>query len=160
MAWEGDPISLDSGNPLSPELSLTTRASGARTSPQLSLLFFGFAIWPARSACPIVCRRRRERPRPTPAQFHEIARTLRVEEKFHSRGQISPHLAGISSLGRRGCSQDGRLREGRGWGSGTGHRRRFFPSPMLQPPAPLRVELCSGEAAASGAVDGMGEVAD
>ena len=34
--------------------------------------------------------------------------TLRVEEKFHSRGQISPHMAGISSLGRRGCLQDGR----------------------------------------------------
>ena len=39
---------------------------------------------------------------------HEIARTLRVEEKFHSRGQISPHMAGISSLGRLDCIQDGR----------------------------------------------------
>ena len=36
-----------------------------------------------------------------------LARTLRVEEKFHLRGQISPHMAGISSLGRRECIQDG-----------------------------------------------------
>ena len=41
-------------------------------------------------------------------RFDEPARTLRVEEIFHLRGLISPHMAGISSLGRRGCLQDGR----------------------------------------------------
>ena len=38
--------------------------------------------------------------------------TLRVEEKFHLRGHISPHMAGISSLGRGGCSQEGRGKAG------------------------------------------------
>ena len=45
-------------------------------------------------------------------RFDEPARTLRVEEKFDLRGQISPHMAGISSLGRRGCSHDGRGKAG------------------------------------------------
>ena len=69
------------------------------------------------------------------------ARKLRVEEIFHSRGQISPHMAGISSLGRRGCSQDGR---GEAGAAERDTADDFFPRRCCS----LRVELCSGEAAA------------
>ena len=74
-------------------------------------------------------------------QSHEIARTLRVEGKFHLRGHISPHMAGISSLGRRGCIQDGRGE------AGTAERDiadDFCPRRCCR----ARVELCVGEAAA------------
>ena len=50
----------------------------------------------------------RSAPNSSEQLFTHQARTLRVEEIFHLRGQISPHMAGISSIGRRGCSLDGR----------------------------------------------------
>ena len=89
------------------------------------------AIWPARSACPIVRRRRRER--------SEQLRTA-----VYPSGQNAPRGRNIS-LAWTNFSSHGRYlehrttglqsgREGRGWGSGAGRRRRFFPSTMLQPP--------------------------
>ena len=69
------------------------------------------------------------------------ARKLRVEGKFHLRGQISPHMAGISSLGRGGCSQDGR---GKAGAAERDIADDFCPRRCCR----ARVELCVGEAAA------------
>ena len=71
--------------------------------------------------------------------FTHVARTLRVEGKFHLRGQISPRMAGISSIGRRGCSLDGR-------GEAGAAERDAADDFFRRRCCSLRVAPCSGEA--------------
>ena len=87
------------------------------------------AIWPARSACPIVRRRRRER-------SHRLPSLIPPSCQNAPRGRkISLTWTHFSSHGRYLESRTRGLqsgREGQGWGSGAREPRRFFPPPMLQ----------------------------
>ena len=91
------------------------------------------AIWPARRACPIVRRRRRERCKRLQALILQTCQNAPRGRK------ISLAWTNFSSHGRYLESRTTGLhsgREGRGWGSGMGQRRRCLPSPMFS----LRVD--------------------
>ena len=87
------------------------------------------AICPARSACPIVRRRRRER-----ANHPEPSHSTILPNAPRGR-KISLAWTNFSSHGRYLESRTRGLQsgwEGQGWGSGAREPRRFFPPPMLQ----------------------------
>ena len=91
------------------------------------------AIWPARSACPIVRRRRREG---GSAASERLRALITPDCQNAPRGRkISLTWTHFSSHGRYLESRTRGLqsgREGQGWGSGAREPRRFLPPPMLQ----------------------------